>query len=167
MEYYGVKTYLHSKRDICEINFIKPIRWNTNMTELDSGAQSVPFLKQGVCLTGYNDENFLQAIKNMSEIHTLFSRHIPEKKLQGWTTGEYQGHPSMECSNRLFTPQKVFRSGIPHEFGSDIDPDGWLTSFCKDDVMIYNEENIVEYREMARKSDNEIKSVLKFQFLIY
>lgn len=113
-------------------------------------------MRQGVSITGLGSPTFSKALDCAFQIFGLFSRHVPENKLQEWKIETYNDHPSLDLSNRLFTPRKDDPMSPSISLGADIDPNGRLMSLAGNDLF-HGEENQIRYMAKTTGKEGDVK----------
>jgi hypothetical protein len=104
-------------------------------------------MRQGLSITGLSTPSFKIATENYSKLYALFSRYIEQDKLQqGMIISDYQGHASVDISNRYFTPRIEGVQETEISFSAEIDPTGILKKLAGTDLY-HGEDNNVHYFE--------------------
>lgn len=102
------------------------------------------FVRQGVSITGAGTAIFNNAMKAAQEIYAQFYRQFPDTKLEGWNTSTHAGHPSLDVTNRYFTPKRDAPEMQHVPFDKAVDPHGILEDMAKSGYT-HGEENEVLY----------------------
>ena len=94
---------------------------------------------------------------SLRAIEDIFRRQVVGRNMEAWVPSGFQGHLSMDVSNRYFTPcQHALQD--PHiSFNPVIDPDNILSQAMGEE-FVHTEDNEVEYYE-ARKEAGKTKWV--------
>jgi hypothetical protein len=103
-------------------------------------------------LTGLGSPSFQWAITSINEIYGIFQRQLPESKLQNWSPGTFRDYPTLELSNRYFTPKKDAPNLEHIPFHKNVDPHGILEAMAHEGYK-HTEENAVSY--YARRVDEK------------
>ena len=112
---------------------------------LSPSSKHVRFMKQGVTITGLGIDEFKNQLDMIPDVTALFTRAINEDKIQPNTIiGELDELPTLNASNRYFTPKKDALDTKPLAFHKDVDPFGNLTRLLGLD-RVHIEENVVSY----------------------
>lgn len=98
-------------------------------------------------------------MESIQTIHHAFSRHFAQGALEDWTLSLFEDQfPTIDLSNRYFTPtsQALMDQIIP--FSETVDPDGILQAAI-DDRVTHTDDNKVEYFERIETAMDEYRSV--------
>jgi hypothetical protein len=122
---------------------------------ISPNGKGVRFIRQGLSITGLSTPSFKTATENYSKLYALFSRHIEQNTLQqSMVISDFQGHTSVDVSNRYFTPR---REGIQENeisFSVEIDPSEVLTKITGTGFY-HGEDNFVGYFERITGQDGD------------
>jgi hypothetical protein len=110
------------------------------------------YLRQAITLTGLGSPSFDDAVASAQEIYLLFQRQFPEGKLQNWSSSTFRDYPTLELSNRYFTPKKDALNMEHLPFHKTVDPHGILEAMAREGYK-HTEENAVSY--YARRIDDK------------
>ena len=114
---------------------------------LSPSSKHVRFVKQGVTITGLGLDDFQTQLDMIPDVVSLFTRAINEDKIQPNTIiGELQELPTLQATNRYFTPKKDASEAEELNFHKDVDPFGNLSRLLGPN-RVHIEENVVSYYE--------------------
>jgi hypothetical protein len=105
-------------------------------------------------LSGLSMPKFNDAVMSMHAIQDIFQQAV-HGNMEAWVPSPFQGHPSIDVSNRYFTPRQHALQERHISFSPVIDPDNILTEAMGED-FVHTEDNKVEYYE-ARKEAGRTK----------
>ena len=100
-------------------------------------------------LTGLSSPKFNDAIQSMRAVEDIFRRQLVDRNTEVWVPSAFQGHPSIDVSNRYYTPRQHALQDRHISFSPVIDPDNILSEAMGEE-FVHTEDNRVEYYE-ARK----------------
>ena len=100
-------------------------------------------------LTGLSSPKFNDAIQSMRAVEDIFRRQVVDRNMEVWVPSAFQGHPSIDVSNRYYTPRQHALQDRHISFSPVIDPDNILSEAMGEE-FVHTEDNRVEYYE-ARK----------------
>jgi hypothetical protein len=106
-------------------------------------------------LTGLASPKFNDAILSMRAIEDIFRRQVVDRNMEVWVPSAFQGHPSIDVSNRYFTPRQHALQDRHISFSQAVDPDNILSEAMGEE-FVHTEDNEVEYYE-ARKEGGRTK----------
>ena len=114
----------------------------------------IRFLCQGITITGFGTPSFQQSIEGVQLIYELFQCHCPGGKLENWKPGTHRGFPTLDLSNRYFTPTRDAPNMENVPFDKLVDPFGILEGMIESGYT-HGEENTVRYftREIDEKGN--------------
>ena len=112
----------------------------------------IRFLRQGITITGFGTPTFQQSIEGVKLIYEMFQCRCLEGKLEAWVPGTHRGFPTLDLSNRYFTPTRDAPNMEHVPFHKLEDPLGVLEGM-KESGYIHGEENTVWY--FTREIDEE------------
>jgi hypothetical protein len=97
-------------------------------------------------LTGLSSPQFNDAILSIHAIEDIFRRQAMNGNMEVWVPSAFQGHPSIDVSNRYFTPRQHALQDRQISFSPAIDPDNILSDAMGEE-FVHTEDNEVEYYE--------------------
>jgi len=106
-------------------------------------------------LSGLSLPKFNDAIVSMRAIEDIFQQQAADRNIEAWVPSAFQGHPSIDVSNRYFTPRQHALQAPHISFSPAIDPDNILAEAMGEE-FVHTEDNEVEYYE-ARKEAGRTK----------
>ena len=106
-------------------------------------------------LTGLSSPKFHDAIQSIRSIEDIFRGQVVDRNMEVWVPSTFQGHPSIDISNRYFTPRQHAFQDRHISFSAVIDPDNILSEAMGEE-FVHTEDNEVEYYE-ARKEGRGTK----------
>ena len=107
---------------------------------------------QSVMLTSLSSAKFNDALASMRAIKDMFRQMVPHGTMDDWAPSSFQGHTTIDISNRYFTP--AHRGSQDNEqvpFSVAVDPDRIL-SMAMGNEFIHTEDNKVEYYEACKSA---------------
>ena len=113
------------------------------------------YLRQSMMLTGLSSPKFNDAIQSIHAIEDIYRRQAVEGNMEAWIPSSFQGHPSIDVSNRYFTPRQHALQDRHISFSQAVDPDNILSEAMGEE-FVHTEDNEVEYYE-ARKEAGRTK----------
>jgi len=106
-------------------------------------------------LSGLSLPKFNDAVMSMKAIEDIFRQQALDRNMEVWVPSVFQGHPSIDVSNRYFTPRQHALQELHISFSPAVDPDN-LLSEAMGEEFVHTEDNEVEYYE-ARKEGARTK----------
>jgi hypothetical protein len=106
-------------------------------------------------LTGLSSPKFNDAIQSIRAIEDIFREQVVDRNMEVWVPSTFQGHLSIDISNRYFTPRQHALQDRHISFSAVIDPDNILSEAMGEE-FVHTEDNEVEYYE-ARKEGRGTK----------
>ncbi|KAF8873860.1 hypothetical protein CPB84DRAFT_1753149 [Gymnopilus junonius] len=95
--------------------------------KISPNSSHIQYLRQSLMLIGLQQPTFLRAIDNILEIHALLSRSVGHSNVEHCgMIGSFEGQPSIEMSNRYFTPKRQAGLVRDIQFTEDVDLKGYL-----------------------------------------
>ena len=101
-------------------------------------------------LTGLSSPKFNDAILSMRAIEDIFRRQVANGNIETWVPSAFQGHQSIDVSNRYFTPRQHALQDRHISFSTTIDPDNVLSEAMGEE-FVHTEDNDVEYYEAHKE----------------
>lgn len=102
-------------------------------------------------LSGLSLPKFDDAIMSLHAIKDIFQQEAAIGNMEAWIPSSFQGHPSIDVSNRYFTPRQHALQERHISFRPDIDPDNILEEAMGED-FVHTEDNEVEYYEAHKEA---------------
>ena len=99
-------------------------------------------------LSGLSLPKFNDAIMSM---HAIFQQQAATGSMEAWIPTSFQGHPSIDVSNRYFTPSQHALQERHISFSPAIDPDNVLAEAMGEE-FVHTEDNEVEYYEAHKEA---------------
>lgn len=90
----------------------------------------------------------------------VFGRNFSENGLERWSKSvSFEGHPSVDITNRVFTPAHISPSLLEKRVSppADIDPSGILATISEEGKLLYLPDNGVLY--FAKRVNQETGEV--------
>ena len=87
----------------------------------------------------------------MHAIEDIFQQQAGIGNMEAWYPSSFQGHPSVDVSNRYFTPSQHAIQEPRISFSPAIDPDNILAQAMGEEEFVHTEDNIVEYYEAHKE----------------
>jgi hypothetical protein len=106
-------------------------------------------------LSGLSLPTFNDAVVSMHAIEDIFQQQAVDGNIEAWVPSAFQGHPSIDVSNRYFTPRQHALQEPHISFSPAIDPDNILAEAMGEE-FVHTKDNEVEYYE-ARKEAGRTK----------
>jgi hypothetical protein len=118
------------------------------------------YIRQSVTISGLDTIFFDNVVMAVNEIYGMFDHAFTQGALGPWNLTESHG-PSLEASNRYFTPSKpgLHLESIP--FQENVDPFGVLAKMLTSSGArcVHTEDNEVEYCRGFKGLDGKYKYV--------
>jgi len=109
-------------------------------------------MRQSVMLTGLSSSKFNDALVSTRAIEDMFRQMIPTGTMDDWAPSSFQGHMTIDISNRYFTPaHHASQDDEQVPFSVTVDPDRIL-SMAMGNEFIHTEDNEVEYYEAQKNA---------------
>jgi hypothetical protein len=122
-------------------------------------SNGIRFIRQGLSITGLSTPSFKVATENIAKLYALFSRNIPQNKLQPSSiVTNFEEHASMDIFNRYFTPRKEGAQDTEMRFNNDVDPKGILAKLSGTSFY-HGEDNVVRYFERMIEHNGDNREV--------
>jgi hypothetical protein len=104
-----------------------------------------------VAITRLGSPTFEKAVESLAKIHVLYSRFVPEDKLQAMSiVDSYKEFTSIDMSNRYFSARKEAPNDSHIPFTKELDPKGILAK-AMGTQFIHSEQNVVQYNQKIEK----------------
>ena len=110
-----------------------------------------PYLRQSMMLTGLSSPKFMDTITSIHAIQDMFQQQAVDGNMDAWVPSSFQGHPSVDVSNRYFTPSQHALQERHISFSTAIDPDNILAQAMGEE-FVHTEDNEVEYYEAHKEA---------------
>ncbi|KAJ7758510.1 hypothetical protein DFH07DRAFT_958371 [Mycena maculata] len=117
------------------------------LTAPDVGRLSPPQVKnmsQQIIIVSLGCQAFNNVMVNLTELHSLYSRHFPKNALLPWEGSDVGKTPQMNASMQFFTNLEDKPSAIHIPISGNIDLQGVLQKFIGAE-LVHTSENVIEY----------------------
>ena len=122
--------------------------------------ERVKYLRQSISLSGFGTTLFEATIEGLANFFALLARPIPPSRLTTNTVIDMlNGKPSINLSNRYFTPKKDAPMSNCVPFPNQVDPHGVLTAMIGD-RYIHTEDNVVKYFNRVAEPDGHYRYII-------
>ena len=105
-------------------------------------------LQQGLSITGGGLPLFDTAVVGLQTIRLIFDQEMNSDRLTDYSSSTSNGYPSIDASNRYFTPKQDISNDDHLQYPKTVDPRGILGSIAGND-LVYAPENVVEYYKVT------------------
>ena len=95
----------------------------------------------------------------LQTIRIIFDQEINSDQLTNYSSTTSNGYPSIDASNRYFTPKRDVSHDDHLQYPKVVDPRGVLSSIAGHD-LVYAPENVVEYYQVT--SDRSVLLLILF-----
>lgn len=102
------------------------------------------YLRQQIQLTGLGSPIFKRTVDTIKTLDHLFSRKVPDGRLNPLQFSSAFGDVALEPSNRYFTTRKEDPNSIDLPFQASVDPKGFLRE-VRQSTIFHGEDNQVLY----------------------
>ena len=121
------------------------------------GREQIKYLRQSISLNGMGTPLFNMCVENVSQGYVILARQIARTRLAPHSIVDaYDGTPSLNFSDRYFTPKKDAPTAKSVPISKEIDPLGTLTTIAGE-AFVHTEENVVHYYKRTKDADGDFR----------